>query len=345
MKFKLFIASLLAVLAAGFGVSPAHASDASLAASIHIPNVGQWAETKAPGKWRFEGDSKKSPAPTPFTGPGYYHAGAAQVLTGTNTAGGLSGKLYVGKPFIPSGSCVTNGDHSLMELAIKDTAGNVVEVGWAEEPTAFGDCKPRLFASTWIGNGSGGSTWNNCYDAHSPSCSFSDNSSNPIDLGSDLTSTASLCNGSSLACVKTFQAYFSTTNCGPAASGIFITYDGVSVGCYYSTAFYNHITPSAWTTFQGFGEYYYSGATKPCGDMGNGVAPTTALGNTGPAYVGSVSLANPNPGTLATSFSSNASTDGPAYDVAMATGNRTFATSGAGYTGTPPGTPGTVNGC
>ena len=348
MKFKLLGVSLLTALAVttGTAITPAHADDAALAASISVPNVGHWTEAKAPGKWRFQGANKKTPAPTPFTGPGYYHASAAQTLTGTNYAGGISSKMYIAKPFIPSGSCVSGGDHSLMELAMRDAAGNVVEVGWAAEPSAFGDCKPRLFASTWQGNGSGGATWNGCYDGHTASCYFVDNNANPIDLGSDLTATANLCNGSSLSCVKTFQAYYSVTNCGPAASGIFVTYDGTSVGCFYQPAFYNNITPSAWTIFQGFGEYYYSGSTKPCGDMGNGKSPTLALGNTGPSYIGPVSFANPNPSTLTTSFTAQTSTDGLAYDVGTVAGGKTYATSGAGYTGgTPPSTPGNTGSC
>jgi len=239
--------------------------------------------------------------------------------------------MYVAKPFIPSGSCVSGGGHSPMELSIRDAAGNVVEVGVAAEPSAFGDCKPRLFASTWKGNGSGGGTWNGCYDGHTGGCWFIDNSANPINLGADLTTTANLCNGTSLSCVKVFQAFYSTTNCGFAASGIFVFYDGVSVGCFYSPAFYNNITPSHWTIFQGFGEYYYSGPNKPIGDIGNGISPTVALGVAGPSYIGPVSLGNPVPSTLVTSFTAQPSTDGPAYDVGTLLGGKTFATSGAGY--------------
>ena len=346
-KLMALIAAFAFVVSAAAGISPARADDAKMAASISIPNVGHWQEAKAPGKWRFSGSDKKSPAPSPFTGPGYYHVGASEVLTGTDSAGGTSSKMYVAKPFIPAASCVSGGDHSLMELAMRDTAGNVVEVGWAAEPSAFGDCKPRLFASTWKGNGSGGATWNGCYDAHAASCYFIDNSSNPIDLGADLTSVANLCAGVNLNCVKVFQAYWSASSCGPASSGIIITYDGSSVGCFYSPAFYNNITPSSWTVFQGFGEVYYSGPTKPCTDMGNGIAPTVALGATGPAYIGPVAFANPSPATLTTAYTAQTSTDGPAYDVGSVLGGKTFATSGRGYTwnGSAWVTPGLTNAC
>jgi hypothetical protein len=346
-KVKLIaLVSLLAMLAIGLFVTPAHASDAALAASIDVPNVGNWHEAKAPGKWRFSGNDKKSPAPSPFTGPGYYHAGGFQGLTSPNSAGGLAANIYNAKPFIPASSCVSGGDHSLMEMAMKTATGDVVEFGWAVEPTAFGDCKPRLFGSTWKGTGTGSGVWNGCYDAHTPSCWFIDNTANPVNLGSDLSATASLCNGTSLGCVKKYLMYYSTATCGPAASGIRLDYDNVNVGCFYSPAFYSG-TSSTWVTFQAFGEYYYAGPNKPCGDMGNGVSPSTALGNTGPSYFGSISLANPSPSTLLTAFSTSTSTDAPAYDIGPVLGGRTFATSGAGYTGTPPSqtTPGLVGAC
>lgn len=336
-RIGLILTTLISLLTIG---APVYANNGQGGPNAHTaPGVNTSAAARAhvPGGWR-------TPAPTPFTGPGYYHAGAQQVLTGTDYTGGVSSKMYIAKPFIPSGQCVSGGDHSLMELAIRDAAGNVVEVGWAEEPSAFGDCKPRLFASTWKGNGSGGGTWNGCYDGHTTTCYFVDNNANPIDLGSDLTATANLCNGTSLSCVKTFQAYWSATSCGPAASGVFITYDLVSVGCFYSPAFYNNIIPSSFTILQGFGEYYYAGATKPCGDMGNGVSASTALGNTGPAYIGPVSLANPSPSTLTASFTAVTPTDSAAYNVGTVLGGKTYATSGAGYTSSG-GTPGNAGNC
>jgi len=278
-----------------------------------------------------------SAGPASASGPGYYYAGAYQTLTGTNNAGGLSANIYIANAFIPAGQCVSGGDHSLMEIEASDTSGNTVEFGWAEEPTAFGDCKPRLFASTWNAG-----TWSGCYGSGA-GCNWVDNASNPVNLGADLSSTAALCNGSSLACVKKFTFYYSATACGAASSGWWLQYDGSFVGCFTPSAFGAGFT--AVTQFQAFGEYYYSGATVPCGDMGNGKASTGALGNTGPSYFGSVSLANPSPTTLTTSFTAMTSTVPAAYDITMVgTSGRTFAVSGAGYT-SGGSTPGNIGSC
>ena len=226
-----------------------------------------------------------------------------------------------------------------MEIAVNGGTNNSAELGWVVYPAVFGDCDPHLFASAWS-NG----TW--CGSYTGVGCNWVDNGAVATNLGANLATTAALCNGASLACVKQFNLFWSNTACGAAADGWWVQYDGLSIGCF---------TPSAFTgtfhsaqRFQAFGEYYYSGATVPCGDMGNGKDPTLALGNTGPAYFGSVSLASPSPSTLLTDLTANTSTAPAAFDVKLYVDvngkHRTLATSGAGYTSTGT-TPGNAGSC
>lgn len=341
------LAGLVGLVVILAGLSVAAAPSPAVGLDAKALTVGDWhgGGTMPPGKWRFNHTSKKAyggsdqqrhPSltvpPSPFTGPGYYYAGARQILTGTDRADGLAASMYVSNTYVQNNA----GEHSLYELAAQGPTGNTVEFGIVR----FGTGNIKLFGSTWNAG-----VWNGCYDGSTPLCFFVDNTSNPIDLGADLSATAALCNGTSLACVKKFAMYWSVASCGPAASGWRLDYDNVNVGCYMPNAFTGGFTNAQ--QFQAFGEVYYGGATKPRTDMGNGKDPNLALGNTGPAYIGSVSLVNAFPSTVLTDLTANTSTDTAAYDLKLyvdANGkHRTLAVDGAGYNAAG-GLPGVVGG-
>jgi hypothetical protein len=261
---------------------------------------------------------------TPFNGAGFYYAGGSQTFTGTDYVRGLSANVLVTKPFVPN---VTSGgvyDHSLIDLVISETtsgvAGNAVEAGIAVNPNVWGDFNPHLFGCAWSASVA--------YGCWTGGTAFVDNGGYAVNLGSDLTADIG-------PLAKQLQVYWSNTACGADASGVFITYAGTSVGCFKQSTFSGGYSTNKFV--QAFGEYHYNGANnpgtsddKPCGDNGNGNTP--AGSGSGAAYVGSLSIVNPSPGTLTTSFTKFTSTDSSAYDMVFATGStRTFYYGGAGY--------------
>jgi len=273
---------------------------------------------------------------TAFTGAGFYYAGGSQTFTGTDYVRGLSTNAYVAKPFVPNTAVSGIYDHSLIELAVHETtsgvSGNTVEAGIAVEPTVFGDFNPHLFGCSWTGGVAGG-----CWTGGT---NWVDNGANATNLGSDLTAD--------IGTAKQLQVFWSMTGCGTYNNGWFITYAGTSVGCYTPAAFSAGFQTSKFV--QAFGEYYYNGANnagtandKPCGDLGLGGTP-----GVGQAYVGSLSIVNPSPSTLTTSFTMFTPTDAPAFDATFATGStRTFYYGKAGYkfVGGVATTPGNAGSC
>ena len=271
----------------------------------------------------------------------YRYAGGNQVLTGTDFAPGFQANLLVGAPYVDS----ANGDHSLTEIAISrnNTHGrDVAEFGWAAEPNAFGDTKPRLFASywkdgTWGGTYYGGSLWvDKTPTIHTD------------DLGADLSSVASATFPNN---VKQFKVVFeSPTTCGANVnSGNFdFYYAGTLIGC-MPPAQWGNGYGSGSTIFQVFGEVATQRASGlSCSDMGNGKQGNSAvlpLDASDPAYVGSASLIGPSPATLTTNLTLF-NTDVNAYSAFSlgSTGNRTFTYGGPGYSSTGT-TPGTTGGC
>lgn len=257
---------------------------------------------------------------TPFTGAGSYYAGGSQTMSGTDYSQGLSGKLYVAKPFVEAGAFGGLYSHSLAELAVESTSGanpDTIEFGWTVDRNVNGDTNPHLFGYTWKAGVP------QCYNT----CGFVDNASNPINLGSDISAD--------IGTAKLFQVFWSASACGPAASGWYLYYNGTSVGCYYAPV----AVSAGYTTakfVQAFGEYHYNGVNnsgtsndKPCGDMGNGTAP-----GTGAAYISSLSLAFPSPSTLPTSFTLFSPTDSAAYNatwVVPTSPGTSFYYGGAGY--------------
>ncbi len=55
--------------------------------------------------------------------------------------------MNVGNPWLS-----TCDWHTLTEISVSNASStNIVEFGWTKDPTTFGDMKPRLFASMWVG--------------------------------------------------------------------------------------------------------------------------------------------------------------------------------------------------
>lgn len=252
----------------------------------------------------------------------YYYAGAFE---SSISVGGIKASMRVSNPYLQGNS----GEHSLMEIAVRDdTPDTSVEFGWIKDQGAGGG--PKLF-TYYHDHGTKVACWFGCAAWH-------DNAGNATNLGTDLSTVATSCVGSSLACIKQFQIEYRASACGASAAGIFLTYDGTDVGCLDSAS----VTSSTFTTSFAYGEVYYAGGTVPCTDMGNG-----KFGNSGPynslspAVIQSVTY-------LGTATNPNLSfltpTDTNAYTAVGngSTGNRTFSVGGPGYTstGTSPGNTG-----
>jgi hypothetical protein len=259
------------------------------------------------------------------SGPGYYYAGGYQTLAAGNTVRGVSANVWVANPYRQANS----GEHTLMEIAAKNTTNNdVVEWGWDSDGSGGGG--PRLFFSYWAAG-----VWSGCYFT----CTgWNDNGSNPINLGAGLSSVASATFPGN---VKAFSFQYVASACGAAAAGVFFYYDGVNVGCLQGS-----LIPST-STFDethAYGEVYYGGATVPCTDMGDGKS-SGALGAAGPAYFGSVGYIGQAPTAFSPSLTLS-STVAAAYTTVNvgSTGNRTFGLGGAGYTSTGS-TPGNIGSC
>jgi Neprosin len=360
----------LALGLAGLGSVPASADPgvpSTVTADAGIPRTTANGAV-APGGWRVThpGPGQQSLAvpvaksgkvvaapPSPFAGPGYYYAGTFQTMAGTDTFKGLDATVEVVAPVMdPVGY-----NHSLSELAIQDANGNAAEIGWVEEPVAFGDSKPRLFSCIWVN----GSTAPGCYTGAGTGTSWVDNTSNPINLGADLSGvvTATWPANAKKFTVKIVSGIGA---CSFASNGVEIDYDGVKVGCWLGTA-WTHATPATSfgqaTTAQAYGEYYYGGgnntgtsADRPCGDIGNGRLGTAYNGApidaTDPAYVASLLLLNKAPATITENFVANSPTDTNAYNVQVLS-TRTYTYGGYGYhvTTAPPAwsSPGIEGGC
>jgi hypothetical protein len=352
-RFKKGIALAVSLLAVALGVaSPAQAKvpdwDAAPAATfvqtppgkitfdpVQVARVEQ-ATRAGTRPSPFGKDGKRLVPPSPFLGAGWYHAGAQMVLGGTDFARGMSVTASVHTQYADPGASMTTGySHSIFEMAVTEssTAKNSVEYGWANEKSAFGDNKPRLFAASWRGG-----TWNGCYDGHDPSCLWIDNTSATPNLGDDLSAVAGTAYPNNS--IK-LQMFWSATNCGPAASGWFLVYSTgagtpTTIGCF---------TPNAVNSMsnikimQPFGEYYYNGTNyagtsndKPLGDMGNGQYPASSISSTGPAWMASLGLINPSPSTLTAFFTRTTPEDAAAYDItAVGTSGRNFTYGGGGY--------------
>lgn len=248
----------------------------------------------------------------------YYYAGAVEgSLSGVT---GVSAKMRVSNPYVQNNS----GEHTLMELALRDdTPDNVAEFGWRKTGV---DTGPKLFTYYWV-SGNPVNCYNGCAAWH-------DNTSNPVNIGSDLSSDAAACVGTSLACVKSFQIEYRASTCGSSAAGVFMTYAGTDVGCLDSAS----LPVTSFTTFQGYGEVHYGGSTVPCTDMGNGkYANSGPYSSLSPAVIKNITYL----GTATTPTLSLVATDTNAYTAVSdgSIGNTSFSVGGPGYTstGTSPG--------
>ena len=271
-------------------------------------------------------------SPAQASGPGYYYAGAYQVLTGTDTTKGIGGNMWVANPYVQGNS----NEHSLMEIAVADASGHAAEIGWVKDSSA---AYPRLFASVWTGSG----TWAGCYFE---GCGWVDATpgSSADDLGRDLSSVASATFPGN---VKSFSIQYSTAvACGASSGGWWFYYAGAGVGCYPDSVFTGSFTSA--NQGNAFGEVYYTGATVPCTDGGNGKDSSGTLGASGPAYFGSLSWVSPSPSTLAIDLTGTTVTVSAAYNVTLYTDvngrHRTLGVGGPGYTSTGT-TPGNTGSC
>lgn len=265
-------------------------------------------------------------SPAAASGPGLYYAGAQE--TGISVTG-VKAKMRVSNPYRQANT----GEHTLMEIIVQDHPGgspdNAAEFGWFKDGSGAGG--PRLFTYYWTG-GTGHSCYFGCTAWH-------DNAGNPIDLGADLTSVASSCVGSSLACVKQFQIEYRASTCGASSSGTFMTYDNTDVGCIDSAS----LSSTTYDTAQGFAEVAYQGATLPCTDAGNGkYANSGPYSSLSPAVIQSFGYL----GTVTTPSLTLFATDINAYTAVAngSIGNTTYSVGGPGYTSTG-GTPGNTGSC
>lgn len=284
-----------------------------------------------------------------FSGSGYRYAGEYQNIASPDYVTGVQANMMIAAPYVEN-----SGSHSLSEIALSagPSNGNAVEFGFAVEPTAFGDYKPRLFACIWVLS----VTQPGCYTGNDPNSGWFDNSSNPIDLGADLSSVAS---ATSPANAKQFkiQQVSGINACTFSANGWELDYDGVKVGCFRGDKWSHAGTSFTQATrVQAFGEYYYnkviSTQNQPCGDIGNGqYGSQNPLGVGGPAYFGSLTLLGKSSGYVTEDLTPDGnslvgydSAGWTVYPIPGSVGNRTFGYGGPGYT-SGGASPGNIGSC
>jgi hypothetical protein len=291
------------------------------------------------GLWDYKTNpTQKKLTTSSFVGSGYYYGDAQQVLSGGSYTKGLSANVYIASPYVQC-SASNPSEHSIMELAIADSLGNTVEMGWYRDcASSSGPMNAtRLFITYW-NNG----VWCGAYvGGAGTSCPlYVDNGSNPVNAGSSLASYAS---ATYPANIKAMSFYYTTGACGAASAGWFFYFDSVNVGCVPPTAFTGGFSTA--TVSHAFGEVYYGGSNVPCTDMGNGVDPSLATGASGPSAFFSVGYISPNPAGTTPNLTLS-STDTNAYSAVSlgSTGNRSFKVSGKGYNSTG-GLPGNTGSC
>lgn len=197
---------------------------------------------------------------------GYNYAAGQQVPAATQTY--FQSNMWISKP-----TCSVGGTHSLAELTVQDGTNpsyddNIIEVGWACEPTVFGDSNIHLFAGCWILGVFQG--WNG-------GCGYLDNGSNATNLGAVLTAD--------LNSVKKVAIQYTTGCAAGGISGWFVYYNAVAVGCFPVNGVANRLTNTSGELFQAFGEVFKSGTN--CLGMGNDLFPTTTT--TATAYFNTLS--------------------------------------------------------
>lgn len=338
IKKLLTVALSAAIASSAFVGSVAQAATSPREATF----VAADSQPGSPGGGLFAPKSGASPAPkgakSAFTGSGYYYGDGQQGLTGGAYTKGLSANVTINAPYVTC-SASNPGEHSILELALADAAGNTIEMGWYRDcASTSGPMNPtRLFITYW-NNG----VWCGAYvGGAGTSCPlYVDNGSNPVNAGSSLATTAA---ATYPANVKGMSFYYTTGPCGAASAGWFFYYDGVNVGCVPPTAFTGGFATA--TVAHAFGEVYYGGSTVPCTDMANGVDPTAALGASGPGAFFSVGYINASPaGTSPNLNLVNTDTNAYAAISLGSTGNRSFKVSGKGYNASG-GLPGNAGSC
>lgn len=330
MMNKIKVAGLAALLAFTLGQSPAQASvpDWDLAAHHHIP---------APS-----GSHKAALSTKSITSLTYVYAGGEQVLPIGTTADGATANMLITEPYLDS----INDAHSLMEVAVRDTAtGNAVEIGATVDPGLNGDSQVHLFTGAWLNGAFLG------YNA-SPA-SYVDYGGNPINAGANLHAVATSATFSGRF-KKLLIQHATSVACGSdATGGWWVYYDNVAVGCYKNSAW-----AGAFTTVNN-AEYFSEVVTtrasgKPCSDAGNGKMGSSytvgGLDINDPAFFASTSWAKAPtpPASVNTLYAHDSNGVGTSamYDSFSigSTGNRSFTLGGEGADSAG-NTPGNLGSC
>jgi hypothetical protein len=283
---SLFFVGASSATAAGSGAAPIGAPPATSAADK--PAV-------APKHQGYKGQVVPSSGihtnvlgPTNFT-----YAGAQQTPATAPTS--VNALATVDNPWLS----VNYEWHTLAEVALSSANGQqTVEVGWTEDPTTFGDSKPRLFVYSWV-NGVGQG-----YNAH-----FTNYASRVNTVGDDLTSFIDT--------VPQFGWTYSAGNWWASFNGSYLGY--------FPGSNWSGVTPTFNNAhlIQFFGEI--SGRSSPCTDMGSNPA-VLATSTTGSKF-SSITYDGLSTGVSVAPFYTNAAW----YNAALIAGStRTFYYGGPG---------------
>lgn len=268
LRSRLAAAVVAAAVVLGFAGAPA-----SAATSIGAPPA---TNANAPTATVRKGLPKRLP-PTPgrvgtlSLASGYQYAQAIE-----NPASAQQSIRTVGTMITsPTVRCSGGGtlDHSLWELTVHasstSTLVNVVEFGFAKEPVAFGDCKPRLFASCWDKAGA----WGGSYQG---GCGYTPYSGATVALGADLSADVGT--------AKQFAIQYVSSGCTNNPSyqaGWAVGYGSVWVGCFplINTTGNLAATFTSGQQFRGYWEVYKGTAPSgTCLQMGDGTYATATAG-------------------------------------------------------------------
>lgn len=242
-RFSLSIIAAVSLLAASLTPGTALATPAGAPTATHraVPShVGVSAGASA----------SKRLVTCPTGGPTgacyWYGVGRQNSISPAVTS--IAAGVTIDDPWISS---VTYAYHTLMEIALQDANGNILEWGWTRDNTGvYADNHPRLFAAYWTTAG-GFAGYN---------AGFVDYSANPINTGADLTSVINT--------EKVFAIQYAAATGPSNPARWWFYYDGSPVGSIPASLL---PTFTGATTVQVFGEVA-STDDHPCTDMGGNPA-------------------------------------------------------------------------
>jgi hypothetical protein len=194
--------------------------------------------------------------------------------------------------------------HTLVEQAVSTVnQQQVVEVGWTEDPTTFGDSKPRLFVSAWV-NG----VWQG-YNGN-----FTNYASRTYTVGDDLTSFIDT--GTKQFGVEYFSGAW------------WVSFNSTWLG-YFNGTLWSAAVPTATFVTAPRVQYYGEvvGRSSPCTDMGSNPAVLATATSAGAAKVSSVTYNNVATGVSMAPVATNSAW----YSAVLLTGSiRSFNLGGGG---------------